>query len=82
MDSPSWWYALAHRRAVHASLGTATLAYVGIGPIAATTVYRVRKLDNIARGRWLARMERTGAEDAQGTAARMKVAAKRSAVEA
>lgn len=33
MDSPAWWYALAHRWALHATMGTGTLRFSGFSPV-------------------------------------------------
>jgi NAD(P)H dehydrogenase (quinone) len=49
MDSPGWWYALAHHRAIHGSFVTGTLSYVGLAPVRTTTIHRVRELDSKAR---------------------------------
>lgn len=65
MDSPWWWYALAHFRAAHRSLVQATLHYVGIGRVRETTVYRLRELDASGRAAWLARAEADGRLDAR-----------------
>lgn len=56
MDSPSWWYALAHHRAIHGSFVTGTLSFVGLAPIRTTTIHRVRELDEPARLRWITSM--------------------------
>lgn len=65
MDSPWWWYALAHFRAAHRSLVQATLHYVGIRRVAETTVYRMRHLDDAARAACLVRAEADGLRDAR-----------------
>lgn len=65
MDSPAWWYALVHRRAMHRSFGTATLAFCGLAPLSFTTVHGVREMAPGARARWCERAERLGAEDAR-----------------
>ncbi len=65
MDSPGFWYTLAHNRALHGSFKTATLKYVGFKPVRATTVYSVRTRSAEKRARVLARLERTGAADAR-----------------
>lgn len=53
MDAPGWWYTLAHRRSVHASLIQGTLRYVGFGPVRDTTVYTLRELSEAQRARKL-----------------------------
>ncbi len=75
MDSPSFWYTLAHNRALHGSFKTATLKYVGFGPVRSTTVYSVRTLSAKKRARILARLERTGAADARRAPARKALTA-------
>lgn len=66
MDSPSWWYALAHRRSLHATVGTATLSFCGIRPTRFTTVYGARELDAAARERRLAALRGLARKDARG----------------
>src|SRR5690606_2273821 len=44
MDSPSFWYQLWHRSALHASFVNATLKFVGFGPIKSNTLYRQKYL--------------------------------------
>ncbi|MGC4064445.1 MAG: NAD(P)H-dependent oxidoreductase [Polyangiaceae bacterium] len=65
MDSPKLWYWLAHRGSIHAAMGTATLSYVGIAPVRYTTLYSVRKMSEVTREKWLTRMTRLGAIDAE-----------------
>jgi putative NADPH-quinone reductase len=65
MDSPWFWYWLAHRGSVHSTVGTATLSYVGVAPIRYSTVYGVRKLSDAARQRWAERLFQCGAKDAR-----------------
>lgn len=72
MDSPSWWYALAHRRSIHASFGTATLTFVGFAPVRATTIYGQRDLDAAACERAVERVRRDGERDAQKLAGRKR----------
>lgn len=57
MDSPGWWYRLAHRRAIHAAFSRGTLAFCGLAPVDTTTVHAVRKLDAAARARWADKVE-------------------------
>lgn len=66
MDSPSWWYSMAHHRAIHASFGRATLSFVGFAPVRFTTIYQARTLDQSARER----IERDVSRDAMADAAR------------
>jgi putative NADPH-quinone reductase len=49
MDSPAWWYTLAHHRAIHGSFVTGTLSFVGLASIRTTTIHEVRSLDAGAR---------------------------------
>lgn len=64
MDSPAWWYTMAHRRSVHASVGTGTLTFSGLAPVSFSTLYRVRALDARATAAWVERMASVGAKDA------------------
>ncbi|MCB9616564.1 MAG: NAD(P)H-dependent oxidoreductase [Sandaracinus sp.] len=63
MDSPSWWYALAYRRSLHATMGGATLRFCGIRPTRFTTVHAVRTLDASAREAWAKRVRGIGRAD-------------------
>lgn len=65
MDSPSWWYALAHRRSLHATMGRATLSFCGIRPVRFSVVHRVRELDAPTRERWRERLRAVGRDDAR-----------------
>lgn len=65
MDSPWFWYWLANRGSIHAAMGTATLAYVGIAPVRYTTLYSVRKMSSATREAWQRRVARLGATDAK-----------------
>ena len=69
MDSPSWWYALAHHRSLHATMGTATLSFCGIAPVRFTTVHGVRALDAKKRAAWIDRLRAQGRADARPLAA-------------
>ncbi|AKF10994.1 NAD(P)H dehydrogenase, quinone family [Sandaracinus amylolyticus] len=74
MDSPSWWYALAHHRALHATMGTATLTFCGFAPVRFTTLYAVREMDAARRAAWIARVDAIGARDASAIARPMLAA--------
>lgn len=63
MDSPSFWYNLWHRAAVHGSFVNATLRYVGFGPISSTTIYKLRELSAEKRDAWLQKLELIGRDD-------------------
>jgi putative NADPH-quinone reductase len=63
MDSPSWWYALAHRRSLQATMGTATLAFCGVRPVRFSVVHRVRELNEAARATWKAKLHALGAAE-------------------
>jgi putative NADPH-quinone reductase len=65
MDSPRFWYWLAHRGSIHAAMGTATLTYVGIAPVRHTTLYSVRKMSETTRETWQRRMTHLGTKDAE-----------------
>lgn len=64
MDSPWFWYWLAHRGSIHAAMGTATLSYVGIAPVRYTTLYSVRKMSGETRRAWQGRVTQLAAADA------------------
>lgn len=70
MDSPAWWYALAHHAALEGSFGRGTLRFVGFAPVRRTVVHRVRALDAAARARWLDTLRATGARDVEDAARR------------
>ena len=53
MDSPSWWYALAHHRAIHGAFVTATLSFCGFSPVRTTMIHNVRSLKEDARAKRL-----------------------------
>ncbi|TXD38066.1 NAD(P)H-dependent oxidoreductase [Lujinxingia vulgaris] len=63
MDAPSWWYTLAHRRSVHASLIQGTLRYVGFGPVRETTVYTLRELSEAQREQKLRQVRSAARKD-------------------
>lgn len=63
MDSPSWWYTLAHHRAIHGSFVTATLSFVGLAPIRTTTIHEVRTLEASAREAHLRQMASLATKD-------------------
>lgn len=63
MDSPWWWYRLAHHDALAGSFGRGTLAFTGFAPVERTLVFRTRHLDASARARWVERVERQGRAD-------------------
>ncbi len=49
MDSPGFWYALSHNRAIHGAFVSGTLRFVGFAPVRTRTIYRLRDLDRPAR---------------------------------
>lgn len=65
MDSPGFWYTLAHRRALHGSFVHATLAFVGFSPIRQTTGYSLRTSTPEARSDLLRRLGEAGRDDAR-----------------
>lgn len=65
MDSPGWWYALAHRWSLHAVMGTATLKFCGFSPVDFTTLFGVRKLDAHKREAWISRIGELARADAR-----------------
>lgn len=71
MDSPSWWYTLAYRRSLHATMGGATLRFCGIRPTRFTTVHGVRTLDVAARAAWVERARELGRADARRSPERL-----------
>lgn len=76
MDSPGWWYALAHHRAIHGAFVTGTLSFVGLSPIRTTTITSMRTLAEHARARHLASMASLAREDlAQRRPARLALPA-------
>jgi NAD(P)H dehydrogenase (quinone) len=68
MDSPGWWYALAHRWSLHAVMGTATLKFCGFSPVDFTTLHAVRELDGAKRDAWLVRIGEEARRDARRVA--------------
>lgn len=80
MDSPSLWYRLWHRRAVHASLVNATLKFCGFGPVASTTLFRVRDRSPEVREGWLGELWRLGQRDARRLVAASERRARRRAL--
>lgn len=68
MDSPSFWYQLWHRSAVHASVVNATLKFVGFGPVKSSTLYRQKDLSAEARRKFLRNVERLGELDGRSQA--------------
>lgn len=64
MDSPGWWYRLMHARAGHAMLVRPTLHFVGVKPVAESTLYAVRAMSPDAIRQHITKIERTGAQDA------------------
>jgi putative NADPH-quinone reductase len=63
MDSPAPWYWLAHHDALGGSFGRGTLRYVGFAPVTRTMVYRVRKLSQARRAKWLVQLQAQGERD-------------------
>ncbi len=72
MDSPSFWYQLWHRSALHASFVNATLRYVGFGPISTTTLYSQRARTPAERAAWITELGRIGEADAKKARKRAK----------
>lgn len=65
MDSPSWWYALAHHRAIHGSFVTGTLSFVGFAPIRTTMIHSMRTLKEEARKKRLSEVAQAARDDLQ-----------------
>jgi putative NADPH-quinone reductase len=63
MDSPAWWYTLMQHRALHRTMGTATLAFCGLAPVRITTVHGVHGMRPAARDAWCTRMATLAADD-------------------
>ncbi|MBX3270546.1 MAG: NAD(P)H-dependent oxidoreductase [Sandaracinaceae bacterium] len=71
MDAPWWWYALSYRRALHATMGGATLEFCGVRPTRFTTVHHVRALDATARAARIERLRAQGRADGARLTARL-----------
>lgn len=56
MDSPAFWYALSHNRAIHGAFVSGTLRFVGFAPVRTRAIYRLRDLDAPARAKLLREM--------------------------
>ena len=65
MDSPSWWYAIAHHRAIHGSFVTGTLSFVGFSPIRTTMIHSMRTLGAEARKKRLVEVSQAARSDLQ-----------------
>lgn len=63
MDSPSWWYAFAHHRAIHGSFVTGTLSFCGFSPVRTTMIHNVRALEEEARNKRLVDVSAAAALD-------------------
>ncbi|PCC67723.1 Putative NADPH-quinone reductase (modulator of drug activity B) [Nannocystis exedens] len=63
MDSPSWWYALWHYRALHGSFVNGTLRFVGLAPVKLSALFATRTRTAAQRQRWLAEVQATAAAD-------------------
>ncbi len=62
MDSPSWWYAIWHRRALHAAFVNGTLRFCGFR-VRSSTFFQLRGWSAERRARGLARVESIGYRD-------------------
>lgn len=62
MDSPGWWYALWHWRAVHAAFVNATLRFCGFR-VRSETLFGLRNWTAARRARALTRLEALGYAD-------------------
>lgn len=62
MDSPGWWYALMHHRAIHGAFVKGTLRFVGF-QAEITTIHGTRALGVEARARWIGRVEEQARAD-------------------
>lgn len=56
MDSPGFWYALSHNRAIHGAFVSGTLRFCGFGPVRTRPIYGLRDLEAHARVRLLREM--------------------------
>lgn len=63
MDSPSWWYALWHYRAIHGSFVNGTLRFVGLAPVKLSAFHATRTSTAAQRERWLAEVRTTAVAD-------------------
>lgn len=70
MDSPGFWYALSHNRAIHGAFVSGTLRFVGFAPVRTRTIYRLRDLDGAARQALLREMTTLGQRDREEAARR------------
>ena len=67
MDSPAWWYALAHRWALHATMGTGTLRFSGFSPVRFSLVHGVREMEAAARNKQIERIRAVAGKDARSS---------------
>lgn len=63
MDSPSWWYAIWHYRAIHGAFVNGTLRFVGLAPVKLSALYATRTRTPAQRDRWLAEVRSLAAAD-------------------
>lgn len=68
MDSPGFWYALSHNRAIHGAFVSGTLRFVGFAPVRTRTIYRLRDLTEPARAALLREMDALAHVDRQKAA--------------
>jgi NAD(P)H dehydrogenase (quinone) len=62
MDTPSWYNRFVYGQPGHRAMKRATLQFCGINPVRITEIGPVRRSSDIARAKWLARVEKLGAE--------------------
>ncbi|GIO32627.1 MULTISPECIES: NAD(P)H-dependent oxidoreductase [Paenibacillus] len=62
MDSPSWYYRLALRRAGHVIMKRGILQFSGIRPVRITEINKVKMLSAEKRKHWLEKAEALGAK--------------------
>ena len=67
MDGPGWWNWGFYRRASDVSIARATFWYCGVHVVGITRLAKVRNSTKVRRERWLTKMARLGAKDAQRT---------------
>jgi NAD(P)H dehydrogenase (quinone) len=62
MDTPSWYNRFVYGQPGHRAMKRATLQFCGINPVRITEIGPVRRSSDNARAKWLARVEKLGAE--------------------
>lgn len=74
MDSPGWWYALMHHRAIHGAFVKGTLRFVGF-ETEATVIHGTRALGPAPRARWIGRVAGLARDDLRRAGSARAIAA-------